>query len=304
MKNFKFKSLLAAALLCLSVGAAYAQVSPGDINRLKGLIINAKTATVTTLTATTSNVTTENVTTSTTTTQNIGSSGTAGTINIFPATAANGKFILNATNNSGAFNSTLTNSNIGQSTTYSLPDPGAATANILTDAGTQTITGTKTYTGTLTIGAAGTFNSKTSTSVTDINPPFDNRILGNPVVKYVYGSCSVAAVNGGTCVPLALVSGRTISVMGYDIVAAGSAATCTGVLLEDTNGTPVVISTIAAAGLTSGAHNIPGIANNVLGVGFGGGSGLTASQGVQIKVNGSNCTTTTAFQYAISYTVQ
>ncbi len=40
---------------------------------------------------------------------NNGSSGAAGTLNIFPSTAANGKLILSAVNNSGAFNSTLTN---------------------------------------------------------------------------------------------------------------------------------------------------------------------------------------------------
>lgn len=189
-----------------------------------------------------------------------------------------------------------------------------ATGDILANGGVDGILGgvtpaaatvtTLTASSTATFGAGSSIVAKTSTSATDINPPFDNRILGNPVVKYVYGSCTVAAVNAGTCIPLALGTGRTISVLNYDIVAAGSAATCTGILLEDTTGSPVVVSTIAAAALTSGTHNFPGIANNVLGVGFGAGSGLTASQGVQIKVNGSGCTTTTAFQYAITYTVQ
>lgn len=291
MKNFKLKTLLALAFVVFAATAAIAQVSPGDINRLKGLVINAKSVVVTTLT-----VTTENTTTSNTTTQNLGKSGTAGTLNIFPATAANGIFKLLAVNNTGPFNSTISNTNIGQSTVYSLPDPGAATANLLVSSGAQSVTGAYTF------GAASSIVSKSTTGTTDINPPFDNRILGNPVIKYVYGSCTVAAVNAGTCIPLALATGRTIYVTNFDIVAAGSAATCTGIKLEDTNGTPVVIATLAAATLTSGAHNVPLTAT--LGVGFGAGSGLTVSQGVQILVNGSGCTTTTAFQYAITYTVQ
>ena len=67
-----------------------------------------------------------------------GSSGHAGTLSSFPATAANGSFIFAAVNNAGGFASTLSNSNIGQATVYSLPDPGAATANIILDAGTAT----------------------------------------------------------------------------------------------------------------------------------------------------------------------
>jgi len=65
-----------------------------------------------------------------------GSSGHAGTVSSFPGTASNGSFIFKAINNSGGFNSTLSNSNIGQATVYSLPDPGAATANVVLDAGT------------------------------------------------------------------------------------------------------------------------------------------------------------------------
>ncbi len=296
MKNLKLKSLLTLALVAVTLTAAIAQVSPGDINRLQGLNLHAATLTATTGTITTLNSTTETVTTQNGTTYNVGKSGTAGTLNIFPSTAVNGIFKLLAVNNTGPFNTTISNSNIGQATVYSLPDAGAATANIMVSSGAQSVTGAYTF------GAGSSIVSKTSTSATDINPPFDNRILGNPVVKYVYGSCSVASVNASTCVPLALVSGRTISVMNFDIVAAGSAATCTGIKLEDTNGTPVVIATLAAATLTSGAHNVPLTAT--LGVGFGAGSGLTVSQGVQIAVNGSGCTTTTAFQYAITYTVQ
>lgn len=224
LKNFKKRILANVIMLALVPSIAFAYVTQGDINRLKGLVLQGVTSiTTAALTSTTATIT------------------------------------------------TLTST-------------------------TQTISGVET------IAAGGTLASKTSTSATDLNPPYDNRILGNPVLKVVYGSCTVAAVNGGTCIPLAGVTARTITVTNFDIVAAGSAATCTGVKLEDTNGTPVVIATLAAATLTSGSHNVPLTAT--LGVGFGAGSGLTAAAGVQILVNGSGCTTTTAFQYAISYAVQ
>lgn len=78
-------------------------------------------------------------------TLNVGVSGTAGTLTIFPATPANGTFVLQALNNASNFAATLTNAAVGQATVYTLPDPGAATANIILSAGTQTIGGVKTF---------------------------------------------------------------------------------------------------------------------------------------------------------------
>ena len=244
-----------------------------------------------------------------------GASGTAGEVDIYPATASYGKLaLLNSTGNVGNYTTSITAGNVGQATALTVPDPANATASFVLDHGTQTVataltlTGNNSQSGTLavtavdTFGAGGGIVSKTSTSTVDIAPPFDNRILGNPVVKLVSGTCTVASVNAGTCIPLAGVTSRTISVMNFDIVASGSAATCTGVLLEDTNGSPVVIATLAAATLTNNAHNVPLTAT--LGTGFGAGAGLTVAKGVQIIVNGSNCTTTTSFQYAISYAIQ
>lgn len=59
-----------------------------------------------------------------------GSSGNAGTLISFPATAANGSLIISALNAGGAFNTTIRNSVMGQSTVYSLGDIGAATGGI------------------------------------------------------------------------------------------------------------------------------------------------------------------------------
>ena len=180
----------------------------------------------------------------------------------------------------GAFNGTV------GATTHST---GAFTT--ITASSTLGVTGVTTATGGL-----------VSKVTNDFGVPFSTGITANPITYTAYGTCTVAAVNGGTCIPLAANTGRNITVTFFDIVATGSAATCTGIKLEDTNGTPVVIATLAAATLTSGAHNIP--LTGTLGVGFGAGSGITAAAGVQILVNGSDCTTTTVFTYMINYTIQ
>lgn len=69
-----------------------------------------------------------------------GASGTAGGFISFPATAANGSFIFAAVGNAGNFNGTVSSvSTLGQSTVYTVPDPGAATANFLLDTGAANI---------------------------------------------------------------------------------------------------------------------------------------------------------------------
>ena len=61
----------------------------------------------------------------------LGASGTASSLTMFPATAANGTFILNPVNAGGAFNTTLSNGVMGQSTVYTIPDIGASTGNVV-----------------------------------------------------------------------------------------------------------------------------------------------------------------------------
>ena len=73
-----------------------------------------------------------------------GASGTAGTIDIFPATAANGKIIIQATNAGGAYNTTVTNGTMTGSRTYTMQDMGAS-ANFVFSEGAQTVNGVKTF---------------------------------------------------------------------------------------------------------------------------------------------------------------
>jgi len=64
-----------------------------------------------------------------------GASGTAGTVDVFPTTASKGKFILSCTDQDGDTSVTLKPAAMGQASVVSIPDPGAATANVvLTDA--------------------------------------------------------------------------------------------------------------------------------------------------------------------------
>lgn len=85
-----------------------------------------------------------------------GSSGNAGTLTSFPSTAGNGTFIFSALNAGGAFNTTLRNSVMGQSSVLSLPDPGAATANVLLDTGAANITAKQQFVGIKNVLSFGT----------------------------------------------------------------------------------------------------------------------------------------------------
>ena len=63
MKTFKSKFLAALVMLAFSSTVAMAYVTPGDLNRLRGLAMTLVSATITTLTATTATITTAAITT-------------------------------------------------------------------------------------------------------------------------------------------------------------------------------------------------------------------------------------------------
>lgn len=93
-------------------------------------------------------------TTLTAPTVNVGSSGVAGTLNIFPSTASRGNVSLTAANNTG---NTLTNINVAAQVaarTYTVPDAGASASFVMTE-GAQTINGATTF------GAAVHFGANT-----------------------------------------------------------------------------------------------------------------------------------------------
>lgn len=68
-----------------------------------------------------------------------GSSGVAGTVDIFPTTASKGKIQIAAANSAGNTTTTITNASQAAARTYTLPD-GGANANFVLSTGTSTAT--------------------------------------------------------------------------------------------------------------------------------------------------------------------
>lgn len=63
----------------------------------------------------------------------------SGVVISYPSTTASGTLRLKAINNSGNTATTISNAAMGQASVISIPDPGAATANFVLDAGTATV---------------------------------------------------------------------------------------------------------------------------------------------------------------------
>jgi hypothetical protein len=108
-----------------------------------------------------------------------GLSGTAGTLASYPATAAKGSLILKGVANTGNTNTTISNAAMGQASVISIPDPGAATANFLLDAGTND---------------AGTFTALTATTANITNLKYG----ATPVPQVDPGSCTITAAAGAS----------------------------------------------------------------------------------------------------------
>ena len=181
-----------------------AGVTAGTAAASKALVLDSSSniGTINQLTATTGLITTVTGTTSNMTTSNVGASGTAGTLNVFPATAANGKLIVSAVNNTGAFNSTITNKNIGQACVYSLQETNSATADIITNKGIGACLGAIC---TATISAVTGTTGTTLTNVTGMSVPL---IAGTYAVEVYLQTISTA--NSGLKLALAY-SGTTTS---------------------------------------------------------------------------------------------
>lgn len=116
-------------------------------------------------------------------------------------------------------------------------------------------------------------------------------------------SVSLAELNAGKTL-LAAVAGKTITVLDWAIIARGGAATAaTAVTLSDTAGSPVLIATVAIAGLTEDAVVKPNTLTHVTDGAAGIGRGLTADKGITIEQTGSDMTTATSFDVVIIYAV-
>lgn len=119
-------------------------VTAGTATASKALVLDSSKgiATITSATITTVNAT--NV--------DAGASGAAGTVDVFPTTAAKGKLRLSAADSAGDTTTTITNASQAGARTYTLPDAGASGAFVLGGGNAAvTLTGTGgTSTGTMT----------------------------------------------------------------------------------------------------------------------------------------------------------
>lgn len=110
-----------------AVTAGTAAASKAVVLGSSGEIATITSATITTLTSPTVNAT--NI--------DLGASGTAGTVDIFPTTASKGKTQFTATANTGDTTTTITNAAQASTRTYTIPDAGAS-ANFVMSTGTTT----------------------------------------------------------------------------------------------------------------------------------------------------------------------
>ena len=103
---------------------------------------------------------TQTFTTVNTTNLDAGASGTAGTVDVFPATAAKGKLQITCANQTGDTIVTLTAAAMAAATTVTIPDPGAAASFVMTE-GAQTVAGIKTFSSDVVMSAALDHNGTT-----------------------------------------------------------------------------------------------------------------------------------------------
>ena len=123
----------------------------------------------------------------------------------------------------------------------------------------------------------------------------------NGGVKTVNVTATISQINAGK-VLINGATGQAITVLNYIARVAGNFATGTGVYIDSTNGTPVVVSTILEAALTTGAVNLPSSANNTLGAGFG--VPLGVGDGLQVANDGTAQTGGTSIDFTITYLQQ
>jgi hypothetical protein len=118
-------------------------------------------------------------------------------------------------------------------------------------------------------------------------------------IKSVTVTATLAQINAGLLL-IPGVTGQKINVVDYTARVTGNFATGTSVELESTNASPVAVSTIAEAGLTTGAILKPSSANTTLGAGFS--TPLGTGDGLQVVNNGSAQTVGTSITFTLNYT--
>lgn len=98
-----------------------------------------------------------------------GASATAGSVDVFPTTAAKGKLSITAADSAGDTTTTIVNASQAAARTYTIPDAGASASFVMT-AGAQSIGGVKTFDSVLitkaAVSATGNDTTQTATVTT------------------------------------------------------------------------------------------------------------------------------------------
>ncbi len=154
----------------------------------------------------------------------VGASGQAGTVDVFPATASKGRVRYSAADSSGNTVTEIKNASQAAARTYTIPDAGAS-ADFVMDEGAQTIAGVKTFTG------ANVYNGVPVAELQSVDPSqkvtlFDD-FLGDTFNLDLWTDGEGADTTGavGPAIVAAEANGAFLAVSGDDDNAAGSADT-------------------------------------------------------------------------------
>lgn len=216
-----------------------------------------------------------------------GASGAAGTVDVFPATAARGKVSIAAADSTGDTTTTITNASQAGARTYTIPDAGASASFAMTE-GAQTINGVKTF-GSIPVLPAGgaTFGATTITEtevgVLDgvtagtaaaskaVTLDADAKVDGLPLVKRSLTALSNAQLQALAATPVqvvaAPVAGKFIQVLGwrfrliFGTVAIDDAAADGNLILKYAGGS--TIDVMEADGLIDAAATTQGLSGNL-----------------------------------------
>lgn len=174
-----------------------------------------------------------------------GSSGNAGTVSSFPATASKGSLQLVGVANTGNTNTVISNAAMGQASTISIPDPAQATADFVVAPNALVANNYPV--------ASGTAGLVTDSGVGSVTM-----------------TLNTAAVTGAYAAPVQLIaapgSGKTIIIMNATIAVAstGNTAYATGGVaviqygntVHGAGTTALAASTIPAANVTAAANSV------------------------------------------------
>jgi hypothetical protein len=135
-----------------------------------------------------------------------------------------------------------------------------------------------------------------------IQAPFSNiqpNLVGR--VQTVDVVCTLAEINAGKTL-IAGATGQNITVTDFIARVTGTFATGTAVLVQSSNGTPVVVATLAEAAIAGTGIVLPPTANVTLGAGYG--KQLGTADGLVVANSGSAQTGGTSIEFTITFVQQ